>query len=100
MITLGVMANKDELGVEASGIVRRCGLGVKQFQPGDRVMIMHLGLFRTRVVLPTIQCNRLPQSLSLEDAASMPVVYSTVLYCLMDIGRLEKGQVGKTPTLM
>ena len=95
MITLGVMANKEELGLEASGIVRRCGPGVKHFKPGDRVMMMNPGLLRTRVVLPAHRCQLLPPSLSLEDAASMLVVYATVLYCLIDIGKLEKGQVRK-----
>lgn len=93
MITQGIMANKEELGLEASGIVRRCGPGVKQYKPGDRVLVMQPGMFRTRVVLPINRCAHLPPKLSLEDAASMAVVYATVLYCLLDIGRIEEGQV-------
>ncbi|KAJ5578021.1 uncharacterized protein N7459_006985 [Penicillium hispanicum] len=92
MITQGIMANKEELGLEASGIVRRCGPGVKQYKPGDRVLVMQSGLFRTRVVLPIHRCAHLPPTLSLEDAASMAVVYATVIYCLLDIGRVEEGQ--------
>lgn len=93
MIALGVMANKDELGIEASGIVQRCGPRVSQFKPGDPVMIMKTGLFRTLTVLHTSQCVLLPSGLSLEDAASMPTVYATVVYCFLDVGRLEAGQV-------
>jgi NADPH:quinone reductase-like Zn-dependent oxidoreductase len=96
MVTMGIMANQDELGVEASGIVRRSGPGAKHFKPGDRVMIMRLGLFRTRTILPADRCTHMPLSLSLEDAASMPVVFGTAIHCLMDIGRLEKGQVRGT----
>ncbi|KAE8131072.1 KR domain-containing protein [Aspergillus pseudotamarii] len=92
MVALGIMSNKNELGMEASGIVRKCGPGVKQFQPGDRVVISGPGVFRTHAVVFTSKCALLPPSLSLEDAASILVVYITALYCLMDIGRLEKGQ--------
>ncbi|KAJ5604827.1 hypothetical protein N7510_009981 [Penicillium lagena] len=92
MIALGVMASKDQLGMEASGIVQRCGPGVNQFRPGDRVMIIHFGLFRTRMVLSANLCTHLPPSMSLEDSAGMPVAFATALYCLLDIGRLEKGQ--------
>lgn len=93
MIALGVMAHKDEFGMEASGVVRRCGRNVKDLQPGDRLMVCKPGLFRTRTVVSRDRCNRSPDSLSFEDAASMPVVYSTAYYCLIEIGRLEKGQV-------
>jgi NADPH:quinone reductase-like Zn-dependent oxidoreductase len=40
----------------------------------------------------------MPSSLSFEDATSMPVVFGTAIYCLMDVGRLEKGQVCVTIT--
>lgn len=93
MITLGVMANKDELGMEGSGFVTRCGVNVKDLQPGSRVMIFQPGLLRTRAVCPSSRCVRIPDSLSLEDAASMPVVYGTAYHCLMELARLEKGQV-------
>ncbi|KAJ9482561.1 hypothetical protein VN97_g10867 [Penicillium thymicola] len=92
MISLGFMASKDQMGIDGSGIVQKCGTGVTEFKKGDRVMIMHPGLFRTRVVVPTSRCIHMPPSISLEDAASLPVVYVTALYCIMDIGRLEKGQ--------
>ncbi|KAJ5415221.1 hypothetical protein N7465_003916 [Penicillium sp. CMV-2018d] len=92
MVSLGFMASKDEMGIEASGIVQRCGAGVTKFKKGDRVMILDPGLFRTRVVIPTSRCIHMPPSISLEDAASLPVVYITALYCIMDVGRLEKGQ--------
>ncbi|KAF4767156.1 hypothetical protein HAV15_009313 [Penicillium sp. str.  len=92
MISMGFMANKDEMGIDASGIVQRCGTGVTEFKKGDRVMIMQPGMFRTRVVVPTSRCIHMPPSISLEDAASLPVVYTTALYCITDIGRLEKGQ--------
>lgn len=100
MISMGFMANKDEMGIDASGIVQRCGTGVTEFKKGDRVMIMQPGMFRTRVVVPTSRCIHMPPSISLEDAASLPVVYTTALYCITDIGRLEKGQVRQMPVIL
>ncbi|RAK94202.1 ketoacyl-synt-domain-containing protein [Aspergillus costaricaensis CBS 115574] len=92
MIQLGIMASKDEFGVEASGIVRQCGSGVEQVKPGDKVMLLQPGLFCSRVCVPVSSCVRLPAWRSLEDTASMAVAYGTALYCLTDIARLEKGQ--------
>ncbi|KAI2826485.1 hypothetical protein CBS12448_363 [Aspergillus niger] len=92
MIQLGFMASRDELGVEASGIVRQCGSNVKQVKPGDKVMLLRPGLFCSRLCVPVSTCVRLPAWCSLEDAASMAVAYGTALYCLTDIARLEKGQ--------
>lgn len=97
MIAMGFMANKEEMGIEASGIVRRCGTGVTEFKKGDRIMIMQPGLFRTRVIVSASRCVHVRPSISLEEAASMSVVYGTALYCIMDIGRLEKGQVSRMP---
>ncbi|KAJ5279937.1 hypothetical protein N7478_005309 [Penicillium angulare] len=92
MIGLGVMSNKEDLGMEASGVVGRCGSKVENLQPGDRVMVCRPGLFRTKAVVPDGSCTIIPESLSLEEAASMPVVYATAYHCLIDVGRLEKGQ--------
>jgi NADPH:quinone reductase-like Zn-dependent oxidoreductase len=98
MVALGIMGKIDELGVEATGIVRRSGSNVGHFKPGDRVIILELGLFCTRRVFPASRCTRMPSTLSFEDAASMPVVFGTAIHCLMDVGRLEKGQVCATMT--
>ena len=99
MIALGVMSHEDELGMEASGVVRRCGHNVKDLHPGDKLMVCKPGLFRTRAVVPRERCSKSPSFLSLEDAASMPVVYSTAYYCLIEMGRLEKGQVRENLTM-
>ncbi|KAF7158736.1 hypothetical protein CNMCM5623_003900 [Aspergillus felis] len=92
MISMGLMAHKDELGIEASGIIRRCGKNITQLRPGDGVVITQPGLFRTRAIVPFSRCVALSPSMSLEEGASLAVVFGTALYCLMDIARLEKGQ--------
>ncbi|KAF4208764.1 hypothetical protein CNMCM8927_008713 [Aspergillus lentulus] len=92
MISMGFLEHKGQLGIEASGIIRRCGKNIAQLQPGDRVVVAQPGLFRTRAIVPSLRCLCISPSMSLEEGASIAVVFPTALYCLMDIARLEKGQ--------
>lgn len=41
-------------------------------------------------------CVTAPDTMTFEDAASMPVVYSTAIYCLLDAARLAEGMVSTT----
>ncbi|GFF62126.1 putative acyl carrier protein [Aspergillus udagawae] len=52
MIARGAVGNTDQFGLEASGIVRRVGLDVHDFQVGDKVGIIGSGMFRTRIIVP------------------------------------------------
>jgi NADPH:quinone reductase-like Zn-dependent oxidoreductase len=93
MVAMGVVGSKKEFGVEGSGIVRRVGPDVTGLQYGDRVALMHCGLFATRVVSFHQFCLKLPNDISLEDAATMLSVYVTAIYSLIYVGALKKGQV-------
>ncbi|KAF5859548.1 hypothetical protein ETB97_002789 [Aspergillus alliaceus] len=74
MVAMGFMGTKDELGLEASGVVRRVGTEVVDFSPGDNVVVVGGGLLHTRVVIHQQQCRKVPDSLCLQDAVTMPVV--------------------------
>ncbi|KAI1778816.1 hypothetical protein F4818DRAFT_455103 [Hypoxylon cercidicola] len=80
------------IGQEASGIVRRIGPGVSKVAVGDRVMALGIGAFSTTLITTELLCEVLPDSISFEDGASMPVVFQTAIYSLVNVGRLEKGQ--------
>lgn len=84
---------EEGLGLEASGIVTTVGPGVKDLRVGDRVFLLSRGSFSTSVTVPEELCEKIPDSLSLQDAATMPCVYATAMYSLFDVGRLRKGQV-------
>lgn len=92
MVVMGLMGDMAQVGLEASGIVRRVGSAVHQFSPGDRIMISHLGLMCTRTVVRTERCVQIPDNISLEDAATIPCVYATVVYSLITVGGLKRGQ--------
>lgn len=80
-------------GCEASGIVRRVGSKVEPFQPGDRVMFFSSGGgFATCAVMNADLALRIPDSISFEQAATIPVCYGTVLHGLVNLGRVQRGQ--------
>lgn len=93
---MGLLAQRDNLGLEASGIVRAVGPGPHQqeFREGDCICVFGSSLLRTSVTIPSSQCFLLPSDISLENAATIPCVYATVVYSLTTLGALEKGQVG------
>lgn len=80
-------------GYEAAGIVRGTGPKANKFCIGDRVFLMAHKTFATTMVLSEQLCERIPDFMSLRDAAASPLCFTTAIYGLMDIGRLEEGQV-------
>ncbi|KAH6689849.1 KR domain-containing protein [Plectosphaerella plurivora] len=81
------------LGLEASGIVSRVGPAVAGLEPGDRVMFLAGdGCLGTHTVVAAPLVTKIPESLSFESAATIPLCFATVLRALLDVGRLEKGQ--------
>ncbi|KAF3384455.1 Compactin diketide synthase mokB [Penicillium rolfsii] len=92
MVSLGVLGEEDELGIEASGIVRKVGVDAKDLQVGDHVVLFGINLFRSPVQVNCNQCMKIPDDLSLSDAASMPAVYGTAMYSLIQVGQLQKQQ--------
>ncbi|CAG8909895.1 unnamed protein product [Penicillium egyptiacum] len=92
MVAMGFFGNKEDLGLEGSGIVLQVGPDVTDIMVGDRVVLMHSGVLASNVVVPQEACLKLPQGLSMADAATMLTAYVTVLYSLLEIGALRKGQ--------
>jgi NADPH:quinone reductase-like Zn-dependent oxidoreductase len=93
MLALGLFGEKESLGYEASGVIRRIGPGVEAFQVGDKVALMGDGLLRTRRVVSGNYCVKIPAGLSLEDAATMLTVFATAIYSLLHVGCISKGKV-------
>lgn len=88
-----VHGQKDSLGLECSGVVTRKGSAVDTVNVGDRVCAMGSGLMRTRKCFPSKVIMQIPDDMTLEQAATLPVVYATVVHAIVNIGRLGKGQV-------
>lgn len=94
-VTMGIVPeNEYLLGIEGAGIVRRVGDSddAQQYKIGDRVAVLKNGTFANRIQVPVQRVHRIPDSLSFEDAATIPTVYLTSIYSLFNMGGLKKGQ--------
>lgn len=90
---IGLPSHEHNFGYEAAGIVRCVGSDVKKVAVGDRVALMAINTLATVVTTTEQLCEKLPDEMSFVDGASMPIVYSTAIYSLIDIAHLKKGQV-------
>jgi Alcohol dehydrogenase GroES-like domain len=88
---------KSEMGLEGAGIVSNIGSKVTRVKPGDRVMFYAGGAFTNRCVMLEDLCIKIPETLTFENAATMPCVFATTIHSLLDLGGLRKGQVGRQP---
>ncbi|OGM49399.1 polyketide synthase [Aspergillus bombycis] len=92
MVSMGVFGQIEDLGIEGSGVVVQTGSDVQHICNGDRVFFVAPGSLQTRRVLPAGRCLKIHESLSLEDAATMPAVFATAIYSLLHLARLKEGQ--------
>jgi NADPH2:quinone reductase len=82
-------------GSETGGVVQEVGAAVQGFAPGDRVMGVSGatgGGFAQEIVLPSERVFHIPERMSFEEAAAMPVAYGTTMYALKQKGRLRPGE--------
>lgn len=92
-----VPENEYMIGCECTGVVKRLGEGVTKFQLGDRVAVMRSGTYANRLQAPVERVHTIPDWMSFEAAATIPLVYMTALYSLYHLGSLKKGQVSADP---
>ena len=81
-----------EVGMEASGTVRRVGAEVVNCRVGDKVAFIAGGCIGNRLVVNQGLVFAKPVRLSMEEAASVLSVYVTSYYALIHLARLRKGQ--------
>ena len=80
------------LGLECAGEVARIGDDVEGLKPGDRVTALSGGALSSHVTVPARQVSRLPEGLSPEAGATIPVAYLTAYYSLVTQARLQQGE--------
>lgn len=69
------------------------GPGVDGFGIGDRVGALGSGAFATSHIVPQILCFKMPEGMSFDEAASIPVTYGTAIHGLIDQARLSSSMV-------
>ncbi|KAI3329679.1 putative polyketide synthase [Ustulina deusta] len=92
--TMGIVPeNEYTIGCECAGYVKRIAPGVQTtLKVGDRVAAMRSGTYVNRVQCPHERAHVIPDSMSFEDAATIPLVYLTAIYSLYHLGNLKEGQ--------
>lgn len=81
------------VGYEVAGTVKALGDGVDGFVVGDRVMAgTRFGGYSELVTAKAADVARLPESISFEQGAAVPVNYATAYIGLVRFGALEPGE--------
>src|SRR5438094_2232073 len=80
------------VGYEVAGTVDQVGAGVTGFAAGDRVLAMpKFGGYTDVLAVPAGQASKLPDKMSFEEGAAMPVVYLTAHHMMIQTGNLRPG---------
>jgi acyl transferase domain-containing protein/NADPH:quinone reductase-like Zn-dependent oxidoreductase/SAM-dependent methyltransferase/acyl carrier protein len=80
------------LGLECSGIVSAVGAGVTNFKVGDKVMGLAPNGFSSFVVTDAGLLALKPDLISLEEAATITVSFSSAYYALHELADIKKGE--------
>ncbi|MFT3837840.1 MAG: medium chain dehydrogenase/reductase family protein [Myxococcaceae bacterium] len=80
-------------GYEASGTIATLGANVKGLAVGDKVFgLTRFGAHASKVVIKAAQVRKVPASMSLEEAAALPVNYLTAYHMMFHVGHLRPKQ--------
>jgi synaptic vesicle membrane protein VAT-1 len=81
------------VGYEAAGVVDALGEGSQDHEPGQRVLAMtHFGGHSDVVCVPAEQVLPIPDAMSFEAAAALPVNYVTAYHMLFRVANVRPGE--------
>lgn len=80
-------------GGEIAGVVKEIGAGVEGFAVGDRVLAgTQIGGFAETAVVPASSAHLLPDGMSFEEGAAIPIIYPTSYAALVFRASLQAGE--------
>ncbi|OBT75234.1 Type I Iterative Polyketide synthase (PKS) [Pseudogymnoascus sp. 05NY08] len=93
MVAMGQL-NRDIMGFECSGYISRVGSNAKLqgYKPGDRVAMLLRGHWGTFARVHHSSVVKIPDDMTFEVAASLPVSFCTAYISVFDIARLRRGE--------
>ncbi len=91
MAALGKVPFQD-IGAECAGIITAVGSNVLDLAVGDRVCGIAYGTFSTLLQCPASGVVKIPETVTFEDAASLPVIFTTAYHSIVNVAHLCKGE--------
>ncbi|GGF21145.1 NADPH:quinone reductase [Halobacillus andaensis] len=83
------------LGWDAAGVVKDVGVDVQKFKAGDRVFarpeLSRFGTYAEYAAIDEHVLSHLPESISYEQAAAVPLAGLTARQCLVDFAEIKEG---------
>lgn len=79
------------LGGECAGEIVAIGENVEHLKVGDRVMAIAPGSFSSHVITYADLVTQIPDQLSFEDAATIPITFLTAYYALNRLAKISEG---------
>uniref|UniRef100_A0A8C5GCN0 Synaptic vesicle membrane protein VAT-1 homolog n=1 Tax=Gouania willdenowi TaxID=441366 RepID=A0A8C5GCN0_GOUWI len=81
------------MGMEASGTIQALGEDVKDRKVGDRVIALsQSGMWQELVVVPAERTFPMPEEMSFEEGAALPINYMTAYMMLFEMANLRPGK--------
>lgn len=95
MVAMGQLEANCFMGCECAGVITRLGRAAvdkDELKVGDRVCALLLGHYGTRTRTPYTNVVRIPDDMTYEEGASIPLAFSTAYISLLSTARLQKGE--------
>lgn len=96
MSVLGIYPGKvngfGTLGIECVGTIKAKGSAVHHFNIGDRVFGMAYHTLTSDLITNAASLTRVPDGFSVDELVTIPVVFLTVYYSLVEQARIRKGE--------
>lgn len=81
---------EDSLGTDAAGIITVVGRNVAHISVGDRVAVATIGAYRTHIRVDQACVAKIPDSVALQDAATLPTALLMAYHVLCDMCRVNE----------
>ncbi|NER82515.1 MAG: zinc-binding dehydrogenase [Leptolyngbya sp. SIO1D8] len=81
-----------KLGLECAGKIVAMGKDVEGFEVGDEVIAFGSSCFSRFITTPAKLVASKPENLSLQEAATVPIAFTTAYYALIKMGQLRQGE--------
>ena len=93
MISLGQLEDTSLMSREHSGVVTEVGADLKErFHVGDRICAWGGNSYASSVCISGLAAHLIPDDMTFETAASIPIVYATVYYAMVHLANIQRGE--------